>query len=97
MLADPFEQRTAWSLEASHDCVGVEHGNATVLEHLRHGRFAHSDRSRERYPDHAVSNPRSLRAPRSGRSGIPSTVKKSPSIAEKSCTPRASSRNTPTV
>src|SRR4029078_2472299 len=96
-LADFLDQAAARRLKSPNDCVGVEHGHASGLEHLRDGGLAHADRPGERDLDHASNRPRSRKAPSKGISGIPSIVKLSPSITENNCTPRASSRNTPTV
>src|SRR6185437_12774923 len=96
-LANSVDQRSTGALKLPHHRVGVEHGETRRFEHLRHRRLAHADGAGECDLDHVARRSRSRSAPRSGISGIPKMVKWSPSILSNSCTPRASSRNTPTV
>ena len=63
------------------------------------GRFRLGDRIADHLgvgPAHAGSSSSARSAPRTGSSGMPRTVKWSPSIRSNSCTPIASIRNTPT-
>src|SRR6185437_3064343 len=96
-LADLFDECAAGTLETADNRVGVKARYPGLLEHLRDRRLAHSNRAGERNLDHEASNPRALRAPSSGISGMPRIVKWSPSMRSNSWTPRASKRNTPTV
>src|SRR6476661_8074063 len=94
--SNEVDQRSAFPLQSPHLRVRVKDRHPCPFEHSRDRRFSHAYRSCEGNPDHDAINSRSRSAPNKAIRGITRMVKWSPSIHWNSCTPRPSSRNTPT-
>ena len=56
---DRCNQRSPRTLQPMNRGIGIEHRHAFFLEHTRHGRLPHADRSGEAKHDHDVSSARS--------------------------------------